>query len=58
MRSFMKENLSIIENNQKDLDQEKKQYQIMNSRMSDEKLKIVHDREAIEKTVLGIRQTN
>ena len=41
MRSFMKENLSIIENNQKDLDHEKKQYQIMNTRMSDEKLKIV-----------------
>ena len=58
MRSFMKENLSIIENNQKDLDHEKKQYQIMNTRMSDEKLKIVQDREAIEKTILGIRQTN
>ena len=58
MRSFMKENLSIIENNQKDLDHEKKQYQIMNTRMSDEKLKIVQDREAIEKTIHGIRQTN
>lgn len=58
MRCFMKENLSIIENNQKDLDHEKKQYQIMNTRMSEEKLKIVQEREAIEKTVLGIRQTN
>ena len=58
MRLFMKENLSVLENQQKDLDQEKKQYSIMNNRMSEEKQKIVQDRESVEKTILGIRQTN
>jgi glycine betaine/choline ABC-type transport system substrate-binding protein len=37
MREFMKENLLVLEQNQKDIDHEKKQYNLMNNRMVEEK---------------------
>ena len=58
MRSFLNDHKSIMQQQYKDFESEKRSFEDMTNRMESEKVKISEDREKIEAEVRRIREIN
>ena len=58
MRAFVNDHKMVMQNQYRDFEAERRQFEDMNTRMEAEKLKIAEDRERIEAEVRKIRELN